>query len=47
MLNWLYSQGQLLASVKFWNEGLGWSAGTVSEEKVRNTTEKGRIGKTE
>lgn len=47
MLNWLYSQGQLLASVKFRNEGLGWSAGTVPEEKVRSTTKKGRTGKTE
>lgn len=41
----LYSQGQLLISVKFRNEGLGWSV--VSEENVRNTTRKERFGKTE
>lgn len=45
MLTWLYSQGQLLASVKFRNERAGWSAGTVPEEKVRNTIKKWRTGK--
>lgn len=41
------AKGQLFDLLNLGMKDLDWSAGTVCEEKVRNTTKKGEMEKTE